>query len=271
MARLDDTAYPRLKRLPTPSGLAAAYTPTWDEVIPANTTARGTAARVCILILLKTYQRLGYPVLLADVPTAVVAHIARSAGVTNPVSMAGYDASGTRQRHLIAIRAYVQVSPWGAVARRVLLGALREAARTKNDLADLINVGLEELVHQRYELPALAAAQLFVRAQQTLDDLDTMFTRQMRRNHHDGKEALAAYRAEAAPRTDALVGTLRDLVVAHGQDGMVAQRFAAMDAVIGQRGDVLVEERDLHLAHAGSNYYPFLWRPYRSHRTTLFA
>ncbi|GAC1437798.1 MAG: Tn3 family transposase [Chloroflexota bacterium] len=390
MARLDDTAYPRLKSHPTRHDLAAVYTPTWEEVALANETARGTAARICFLVLLKTYQRLGYPIFIADVPTPIVEHIAHSVNATTPVSSAGYDDSGTRKRHLATIRAHLQVRPWGAPARRVMLGALREAARTKYDLAALINVAIEELVRQRYELPAfstldraaghvravaaralyrqvaealspqaqatidglfiadlttrrtpwndlkaeprtptikhlkellarhgalaarnvgaaalggvpqarvqhlaaeamtldaarmaaleprkrytLAAALLATRTAQALDDLGTMFVRQMRRIHSHGKEALARYRVEAAPRTDALVLTLRDLVVAHGQEGTDADRFAAMDAVIsGHGGDVLLEECDAHLAHAGSNYYPFLWRPYRSHRATLLA
>lgn len=317
-----------------------------------------------------------------------MAHIARSVGVAAPLSVAGYDTSGTRQRHLAAIRAYLHVAPWGRAARRRLLEALRDAARTRNDLADLINVAIEELVRQRYELPAfgtlhraaehvravvnralylrvaaaltphaqaqigallnadlatrrtpwndlkaepgnptrthlkellarqrwlaahdvgartlagvppvkvrhlaaeamtldaarmvalapakrdtLAAALLFVRAQQALDDLGTMFIRQMRRIHRDAKRAHAAYAAEAAPRTDALVGTLRDLVVAHGGEGTAEARVAAMDAVIAGRADTLIEECDLHLAHAGGNYYAFIWRFFRTHRATLF-
>ncbi len=378
MARLDDTAYPRLTDHPTPHALADVYTPTWEEVALANATAKGTAARVCFLIVLKTYQRLGYPVFVADVPEPIVEHIARSVGATLPVSSAGYDGSGTRKRHLAAIRAHLRVQSWGPAAQRVMLGALREAARTKHDLADLINVAIEELVRQRYELPAfstldraaghmraraartlsdqvaaaltppataaidalfiadlatrrtpwndlkaeprtptvthlkellarqadlaarnvgaaafadvpqarvahlaaeamtldaarmaateprkrhtLAAALLTVRARQALDDLGTMFVRQMRRINRAGKEALVRYREEEAPRTDALVGTLRDLVVAHAGDGTVDERFAAMDAVIRGRGDALIEECDAHLAHAGNNYYAFLWR-----------
>jgi TnpA family transposase len=389
MARLEDTAYPRLKSHPTPSDLAAAYTPSWDEVMLANTSTTGLRTRVCFLILLKTYQRLGYPVLLEDVPAAIVSHIAQVVGVpAAPLSIAGYDTSGTRQRHLSAIRAYLGVTPWGRPAQRCMLTAIREAARTKNDLADLINVALDELVRQRYELPAfatlhraaehvravvnrtlyqqvsgalspearqqlgalfiadlatrrtpwndlkaepanptrkhlqellahqqwlasrnvgvaalasvppvkvqhlateamtldaarmaameprkrdtLAAALVFIRAQQALDDLGTMFIRHMRRIHHAAKKAQADYLAESAPRTDALVSTLRDLVVAHGQDGTVEERFAAMDAVIAGHADVIIEECDLHLAHAGSNYYPFVWPCFRSHRATLF-
>jgi hypothetical protein len=35
-----------------------------------------------------------------------------------------------------------------------MLVAMREAARTKQELADLINVAIEELVRKKYELPA---------------------------------------------------------------------------------------------------------------------
>jgi len=33
-----------------------------------------------------------------------------------------------------------------------------------------------------------------------------------------------------------------------------------MDAVIGPRREGLLEDCDAHLAHAGNNYFPFLWR-----------
>jgi TnpA family transposase len=41
-------------------------------------------------------------------------------------------------------------------ARHILIRALGEAARTKGDLIDLINVGIEELVRERCELPAFS-------------------------------------------------------------------------------------------------------------------
>jgi hypothetical protein len=100
---------------------------------------------------------------------------------------------------------------------------------------------------------------LAVQTARARDNLGTMLVRLLQRIHRQGKQALLAYREKAARRTDALVGTLRDLVVAHGQEGTPAERFAAMDAVIGARGgEVLIEKCDAHLAHAGNNYYPFL-------------
>lgn len=390
MPRVEETAYPRLKSTISPRDLALVYTPNWDEAALASRSAKGASARLGFLVLFKTYQRLGYPIPLSDVPEVIVAHIARSVDLpTAALDAAAYDAAGTRRRHLAVIRDYLRVRPFGPAARHVLVRALGEAARTKGDLIDLINVAIEELLHQHYELPAfytleeaarkvravlnrqlyrqvfaaltpvarlqidalfiadlstrrtpwhdlksepgrptrthlkdliaherwlsnrtvgasvlagipairvehlaaearsldaarmmelephkrytLAAALLCLQTGHARDDLGTMFIRLMQRINAAGKQALAAHREEAAPRTDALVGTLRDLVVAHGQEGSVAERMAAMDAVIGGHGATLIEECDAHLALAGSNYYPFLWRCYRSQRATLLT
>src|SRR5438128_427091 len=81
MPRLQDTAYPRLKSVMTDRDLAAVYTPTEPELLLARRTAKGPAAQLGFLILLKLFQRLGRPVPLADAPRSVVEHIARGVGV----------------------------------------------------------------------------------------------------------------------------------------------------------------------------------------------
>ena len=45
--------------------------------------------------------------------------------------------------------------------------ACREAARTRDDLADIINIALEDLVRQRYELPAFNTVLRTARAART--------------------------------------------------------------------------------------------------------
>ena len=39
-----------------------------------------------------------------------------------------YDHSGTQQRHLAAIREYLQVQPYGAAGRHAMIAALADAA-----------------------------------------------------------------------------------------------------------------------------------------------
>jgi hypothetical protein len=235
------------------------------------------------------------------------------------------------------------IKPYGAKARRVVIRSMGQAARTKNDLADIINVAIEELVHHRYELPVfntlvkaakrvrgtidrafyrqirqslnheddkqldslftttesasktpwhelkqdpgkpilknlkalvwrlkwlselniyqnalsyipnvklkhfateamsldaarmkelepnkrytLAAALIATQSARTLDDLASMFIRRMQKIHVKAKEALDKYREEYQARTDRLISTFRDVIVAYSTEGEVIQRF----------------------------------------------
>jgi hypothetical protein len=56
-----DTAYPRLKANPTERELEAIYTSTTEEIQLARQSTKGEVAHVGFLVLLKTFQRLGYP------------------------------------------------------------------------------------------------------------------------------------------------------------------------------------------------------------------
>src|SRR5215210_5543277 len=106
MPAVHETAYPRLKSTVTDRELAAIYTPTPAELGLAAEAAKGAVARLGFLVTLKTMQRLGYAVPAASVPPAIVAHIARAAGLSSGHDdLLGYDRSGTRIRHLAVIRA----------------------------------------------------------------------------------------------------------------------------------------------------------------------
>jgi TnpA family transposase len=385
-----ETAYPRLKSRPSPHELAMVYTPTKDEVVLAERVTRSDVARLGFLILLKTFQRLGYFVQLRDVPRTIVEYIAQTQGfLIVPDALADYDASGTRRRHVPIIRAHHHVKPFGAEGQMVLRSAVREAAHTKEDLADIINVALEELVRQGFELPGfttlqeeaqhgraevnrgfytqvydalgaegrqqihrlwaapgagarttawntlkhdtgsptlthlkalvdhhtwlaahqlpghvlsslpaakleqfaaearsldaarmqalephkrctLAAVLLRTQWSRVLDDLGQIFIKRMMRIHRRGKEALALHHLKYQERTDGLIRTLRDVVTAYHTEGDAQQRLAAIEAVLAGNSTELLEQCDAHEAHAGNNYFPFLWRFYASHRPTLF-
>ena len=107
-------------------------------------------------MLLKLFQRLGRPVPLSEVPWAIVEHVGRSLGIpAAALDSEAYDRSGTRRRrHLAVIRALLGVQPYGPAARRAMIHAVAEAASTKHELEDLINIAIEQLVRQRFELPA---------------------------------------------------------------------------------------------------------------------
>lgn len=154
MTGINDTAYPRLGSQPTAKELSAVYTPSPEELALAAAVAQRHAPRTGFLILLKTFQRLGYFLPIADVPTAISLHIAKSSGFDAlPDGLRAYDESKTRRRHTDKILASLRVTPFGTDADKAMNAALTTAATTKDDLADIVNVAIEELVRQRYELP----------------------------------------------------------------------------------------------------------------------
>ncbi|AFZ24411.1 transposase, TnpA family (plasmid) [Cylindrospermum stagnale PCC 7417] len=389
MPSLAETAYPRLKNQISSKELLEIYTPTDLELQFASQHTKGKVAKLGFLVLLKTFQRLGYFVLVKNVPDAIIKHIVEAVKINFiPQKLENYDRSGTRWRHLTLIRDYLKIIPYGVGARRIIVKSMAQAAQTKNDLADLINVAIEELVHHQYELPIFTTlvraarrvratiSQIFYRqvadglnletkvmldglletsilnlktpwyelkqdagkpilknlkalverlkwideinpaqklltdipdskvkyfaaeamtldaarmkelelnkrytltltliaiqAARTLDDIAEMFIKRMLKIHFYGQEALTRYRQEHQARSDRLITTLRDVVIAYSSEGQISQKFTAIETVIGESPEQLLEDCEAHIAYAGNNYYPFLWRFYKSHRSTLF-
>jgi len=388
---IEHTAYPRLKRTLTSKELDQIYLPTPAELFLAHRTAKGSVATLGFLVHLKVFQRLGYAVATSEIPISIIEYIAVCAHISlSPRDLAGYDDSGTRRRHLPLIREALDLRPYGPPARKAFLHAMVEAARTKDDLADLINVALEELVRCRFELPTfgtldraahharavvahgiyrqvehrlseetrtaldalfvvepstfwsawqdlkrdpasptlthmklliahlvslseqrnllapdlfigvphgkikqfaaeaktldvarmremlprkrytLTAALLLVQSAQALDDLAEMLIKRMLAIHQKGKEALQQYHLEHQARTDALVTTLRDLVVAYRKEGTAEERFTAIEGVLGEQSEEVLKQCEEHLAYADNTYQQFLWSYYKSHRAMLF-
>jgi hypothetical protein len=157
MTAIERTAYPRFKQILSAKDLAEVYTPTSQERLVAHRSTKGRVAEVGFLVLLKTYQRLGRFILLSEVPSSILDHIAKFVDPKLNASDLGiYDTSGTRQRHILLIRAVQKLKPYGPDARTCFLKAMIEAGKTKEDLADLINVALDELTKNRFELPPFA-------------------------------------------------------------------------------------------------------------------
>jgi len=167
MASIERTAYPRFKQNPLTNELDALYTPTQDELDFANTTARKEQSRFNILLLLKTFQRLGYFPQVENIPPAIVQHVRVASGISNEVSPV-YSDLKTQYRHHQAIRQRLGVSAWSDDGLRVASEAIALAAEVMNNPADLINVAIEELVRQRIELPAFSTLDRHSRRIRTL-------------------------------------------------------------------------------------------------------
>lgn len=188
-----DTAYPHLSANPTLAELEA-FTPDAAELAFARRHTRQHCPRLALLVLLKTFQRLGRFVRFADVPFAVAAHVATVAGLADGVGeLVGYDGSSYRVRLTALVRDRLGVSADGRAARVIAVQAGLEAARTRDDLADIVNAAVEELIHRRHELPAFGT---LLRIAQTLRAL-------VNRGYH--RRIAAAVPSEARERLAALL------------------------------------------------------------------
>lgn len=154
MPVITDTTYPRLPADPGAAELDA-FTPDAAEFAFARQRTRHPGPRLALLVLLKTFQRLGYFVRLADVPAAIIGHIAASASLEAAVhEIGGYDDTTYRVRLSALVRGFVGVTGYDRAARGLVVQACIEAARTRDDLADIVSAGTEELLRHRRELPA---------------------------------------------------------------------------------------------------------------------
>lgn len=150
-----DTAYPRLKTSFNASELERWYSPTPEESEFCASVVRGQSTRFGFFLTLKTFQRLGHFVTSDQIPDAIIDHLAKIEGIpVDREALKRYDISRSRKTHVSVIRSYLHVSLFDSEAYKLLCQALVDAALTKDDLADIINIGIEVLVKHRYELPA---------------------------------------------------------------------------------------------------------------------
>lgn len=126
MASVERTAYPRLTRHLSPHELATRYTPGSADLAFAGGVARGAAPTLTVLVLLKTFEHLGYFPRLAEVPLALIQHLRAALG--QPADLAPEVTPWTLYRYHQAIRTHLQVTPYDRQARHLAARAVYEAA-----------------------------------------------------------------------------------------------------------------------------------------------
>jgi hypothetical protein len=157
MTAIHETAYPRIRSNLSEQELQTLYTPTPDDLAFIERTMKSTVAAFGGVVLLKTLQRLGYFPFFDSLPPRLIQHLATTMGLLLPYeTLEPYELRGLRKWHLPLIRDHLGIRAFSDGGRRLLVGAVLEASRSKDILADIINVGIEALVHARYELPAFS-------------------------------------------------------------------------------------------------------------------
>ena len=155
MASIERTAYPRFRTQLAEKELEADYTPNDDEADFVRRNARGDAGRLALAVLLKTRQRLGYFVALAEVPERIRLHVANALGLAERTALAdGVARPATLHNYREAVRERLGSRPFSHGGRAIVIATVHRAAQTMSDPADLISASVEALVKARIELPA---------------------------------------------------------------------------------------------------------------------
>jgi TnpA family transposase len=154
MTSIDRTAYPRFKQFPDAKELAELYTPTDLEVKFARSKTKSHEGFLSFMVMLKSFQRLGYFPHPECIPIAVIRHLRSCLNLQSWVKAIPSE----RQRYTYqnAIRKFLGVKQYSKTAQKLIAKLVADAAQVKDHPADLINVAIEELVKERYELPAFS-------------------------------------------------------------------------------------------------------------------
>jgi len=157
MASIYDTIYPKFKKEFTQAELNEIYTPTETEVKFADEVTGRKSTKLCFLITLKCFQRLGYFISITNVPDSIALHISNFSNIgISETTKLNYNKSGIKKKHIQLIREFLNVKPFNHEARHLIVTAIGKAAKTKEEPTDLINIAIEELVKNSYELPAFS-------------------------------------------------------------------------------------------------------------------
>ncbi len=157
MTAIHETAYPRMRSNLSDQELEELYPPSPDDLAFIHRATQSPVAAFGGVVLLKTFQRLGSFPHFDGLPPRLIQHLATVLGVLLPhEALQYYEQRRLREWHIPQIRAHCGITAFSDGGRRVLVGALLEAAQSKDIIADILNVGIEALVKARYELPAFS-------------------------------------------------------------------------------------------------------------------
>jgi len=152
VASIDRTAYPRFKRSISVRELREAYSLSLDELEWARQMTDSDEALLSLTMCLKCCQRLGYFARFDEVPASIAGHLRQELGLHESVNPATVP-DKTVRNHRGLVRHRLGLVSDQATARKIAAEAIRTAAETKDNPADLINIALEELVKSNCELP----------------------------------------------------------------------------------------------------------------------
>lgn len=158
MSSLNETAYPRFKLHLSEKDLNDVYTPSQKERFFARKKTQNNLNCLAFLVHLKVFQKMGFFLKIKKIPQKIINHIMTSLKIKaiDQKKLLAYDDLSLRNKHQSLIRNYLKVSPYDSDAETIIFNAALSAAQTNEVISDIINAMLEQIVKDRYELPAFS-------------------------------------------------------------------------------------------------------------------
>src|ERR1700677_460533 len=162
MTAIERTAYPRFssKAQYRKSMLETSYQLSNEEVQFIKKIARNVRAQLNLAIQLKVVQNIGYFIDPEEVPGVIQKYLRSQLLIKGPLK-AGYAHRSFKSSHRNSVRDFLGLKKWNNKAstptsissQRFALNTALQSAATLNHPADIINIVIEVMVSQKYELP----------------------------------------------------------------------------------------------------------------------
>ena len=156
MTSIYRTAYPRFhpNQKIRAKELEADYSLTHVELNYIKENIRGDSLRLGFAILLKIFQHMNCFPGMNTIPEAIIKHIREQIPYIKSSTKFVYEYESSLNRHRRRIYDYLQVKRYDNQIRSHAIKVAYNAAKTRNFPADIINVLIEDLRKNHYELPA---------------------------------------------------------------------------------------------------------------------
>jgi len=164
MTLIEKTAYPRFTDSLFSNEMQTYFVPNQEEMDFVNNYSRSDVARLTLLILLKAYQFLGRCISIEQVPIVLTEYLSEHCDIKVSYSnLLDFQSEKTLYRYRQAIRNFMGLKVWSNQSKELIEEKVSKASYTMSDPADLINVAVEALSDNHFELPAFGTIDRLVR------------------------------------------------------------------------------------------------------------
>jgi len=153
------TAYPQFKKTYSATELDRCFTPTFEEklLIEECVQTNTPINSLVFMLLLKSYQCLGRPVSLENIPNEVKNHVSQQMNYPDDIvdQIPESFSATNKQRYLEHIRSYLGINIDRQARENLIDDTVQTYAKIRNDTSDIINMVLDVLIKSHFELPTL--------------------------------------------------------------------------------------------------------------------